>query len=278
VSRPPGANTFQQCCSGKVKVSRENKHRHRLIAELCDHSVVPKPILEVIALNVADARAAQDGGADRIELVADMAQGGLTPDIATFAAVRDAVDLPVRVMLRDASGYALSDATGLTAQAAALRKAGADQFVLGFLDSRGAVDAAALALVLEPIAGCRWTFHRALDHAADRSAAWRALRGLPGPDFVLTAGGPGTVADGIGTLTAEAAGIGAAGIGAAGTGPRLLAGGGLRAPQVAPLRAAGIDAFHTGSAVRPGGRWAEPVSADLVRAWREHVDQPVAAG
>jgi copper homeostasis protein len=268
VSRPPGANTFQQCCSGQVKVSRENKHRYLLIARLCDHSVVPKPILEVIALNAADARAAQDGGADRIELVADMAQGGLTPDIATFAAVRAAVDLPVRVMLRDISGYALSNATGLTAQAAALRRAGADQFVLGFLDSRGAVDAAALALVLGTIDGCPWTFHRALDHAADRSAAWRALDGLPGLDFVLTAGGPGPVADGIGTLATEAAG----------TGPRILAGGGLRAPHVAPLRAAGIDAFHTGSAVRPGGRWAEPVSADLVRAWREHVDQPVAAG
>jgi copper homeostasis protein len=230
--------------------------------------VVPKPILEVIALNAFDARAAQDGGADRIELVADMAQDGLTPGIATFAAVRAAVDLPVRVMLRDTSGYALSDATGLSAAAAELRHAGAGQFVLGFLDSRGAVDLAALAPVLDAIDGCPWTFHRALDHAADRPAAWRALHGLPGLDCVLTAGGPGTVADGLATLSTEAAG----------TGPRILAGGGLRPPHVAPLRAAGVDAFHTGGAVRPGGRWDAPVSADLVRAWREHVDQPVAAG
>lgn len=36
-------------------------------------------LLEVIALTVADAGAARDGGADRIEVVADMAADGLTP-------------------------------------------------------------------------------------------------------------------------------------------------------------------------------------------------------
>jgi len=224
---------------------------------------VPKPILEVIALTADDALAAQDGGADRIELVTDMAQDGLTPDVATFAAIRAAVDLPVRVMLRDTSGYALRNPTGLTAAATALRQAGADQFVLGFLDARGAVDVAALTVLIEAIEGSPWTFHRAFDHAADRRSAWRALHGLPGLDFVLTAGAPGTVADGIGTLAAEV-----------GSGPRILAGGGLRRSQVARLRAAGIDAFHTGSAIRPGGRWDAPVSADLVRAWRQHIDQP----
>jgi copper homeostasis protein len=234
---------------------------------LCDDAVVPKPILEVIALDVSDARAAQDGGADRIELVADMAQDGLTPDIATFAAIRAAVDLPVRVMLRADPGYALGDATGLAATASALRRAGADQFVLGFLDARGAVDVAALGAVLDAIGDCPWTFHRALDHAADRPAARRALGAFPRLDFVLTAGSPGTVADGLATLAAEA-----------GAGPRILAGGGLRPAHVAPLRAAGVDAFHTGSAVRPDARWDVPVSPGLVRAWRERLDRPVAAG
>jgi copper homeostasis protein len=228
---------------------------------LCDDAGVVRPILEVIALDAADARAAQDGGADRIELVSDMVSDGLTPDLPTFAAVRAAVDLPVRVMLRDRSGYALSDATGLSATAAALRQAGADQFVLGFLDPRGAVDVASVEAVLHAIAGCPWTFHRALDHSTDRTAARRALGGLPALDFVLTAGGPGSVADGIATLAAEVR-----------TGPRILAGGGLRPADVAPLRAAGVDAFHTGGGARRGGRWDEPVDPDLVRAWRTRLD------
>ena len=72
------------------------------IRGMCDDAAVPQSILEVIALDAADARAARDGGADRIELVADMRRQGLTPAVATFAAVRAAVGIPVRVMLRAA--------------------------------------------------------------------------------------------------------------------------------------------------------------------------------
>ncbi|PRY25649.1 copper homeostasis protein [Pseudosporangium ferrugineum] len=221
-----------------------------------DDAPVPISILEVIALTPADAVAAREGGADRVELVTDMRRQGLTPAIATYAAVREA-GLPVRVMLRGQDGYALGDAEGLVRAAAALREAGADEFVLGFLDAAGAVDLAAVEAVLTVIEGCRWTFHRAIDHAADRAAAWAALSGLPGLDCVLTAGGPDGVGAGLATLVAEA-----------GHRPRVLAGGGLRPGHVAPLLDAGVDAFHTGSAVRPGGRWDAPVDAALVRAWR----------
>jgi copper homeostasis protein len=227
---------------------------------VCDDAAVPESILEVIALNAVDARAARDGGADRVELVADMSRQGLTPALETFAEVRQVAGLSVRVMLRGCDGYALSDPAALTGTAAALRDAGAEEFVLGFLDAAGAVDVAAVEAVLEVIDGCRWTFHRALDHAADRAAAWAALRDLPGLDFVLTGGCPQGVGSGLRTLCAEA-----------GRHPRVLAGGGLRPHHVTALRAAGVDAFHTGSAVRPDGRWDLPVDAALVRAWRDLV-------
>lgn len=229
-----------------------------------------KPILEVIALDATDARAAQLGGADRLELVSDMTQAGLTPDPETFASVRAATGLPVRVMLRSHSGYALTDVTRLTAQAVTLRELGADEFVLGFLTPAGEIDLPAMQALLPALAGCRWTFHRALDHATDRAAAWQAISSLPGLDYVLTAGGPASVTEGLPTLTAEA--------GSGTRGPRILAGGGLRPAHVAPLRAAGIDAFHTGSAARPDGRWDRPVEASLVRAWRTLLDNPEQPG
>nr|MDT0525259.1 copper homeostasis protein CutC [Streptomyces sp. DSM 41633] len=59
-----------------------------------------RAVLEVIALDAEDAVAAQAGGADRLELVTDMAADGLTPSRETFAAIRSAVDIPLRVMLR----------------------------------------------------------------------------------------------------------------------------------------------------------------------------------
>jgi copper homeostasis protein len=38
-------------------------------------------LLEVIVLSVEDARAAEEGGADRLEVVRDIHLGGLTPPL-----------------------------------------------------------------------------------------------------------------------------------------------------------------------------------------------------
>src|SRR6266540_6120426 len=57
-------------------------------------------LLEVIALHPADAEAAQEGGADRLELCASMEADGLSPSVSTVSAIRRATDLPLRVMLR----------------------------------------------------------------------------------------------------------------------------------------------------------------------------------
>ncbi|WP_344504756.1 copper homeostasis protein CutC [Dactylosporangium maewongense] len=223
-----------------------------------------RPLLEVIALDAVDARLALEGGADRVELVSDMAADGLSPAPATVAAVRAAAGLPVRVMVRTAAGFAAGDLRSLRRTAKDLRAAGAAEFVLGFLTPDGAVDLPAVLEVLEVLDGAPWTFHRAIDHTADRHAAWAAITGLPGLDAVLTSGAPTGLPDGLATLLAEAP-----------TRPQVLAGGGLRHEHVAPLRAAGVTAFHSGSAVREGGTWTTPVDPVLVRDLRLTLDTPV---
>lgn len=219
-------------------------------------------MLEVIALGAADAEAAQAGGAHRVELVADMASDGLTPSASAFRDVRAATDLPIRVMLRDAEGFAPGDLAALRRDAVALRALGATEFVLGFLTGGGVVDEEACAAVLAELDGCRWTFHRALDNSVDPVASWSVVAGL-GCDTVLAAGSPTGVADGLSVLRDLASRQ-------AVTGVDLLVGGGLRQEQVAPLRAAGATGFHVGSAVRPGG-WGAPLSAAAVRTWADLV-------
>src|SRR3954471_5886873 len=130
-----------------------------------------RAVLEVIALGVEDAVAAQAGGANRLELVTDMAADGLTPSPTTVAGIRGAVDIPLRVMLRLTDGFAAGGAAGVdrvVRVAGELREAGAEEFVLGFLDADGGVDLPAVERVAGVLDGCRWTFHRAIDHAADR--------------------------------------------------------------------------------------------------------------
>ncbi|MET7936011.1 copper homeostasis protein CutC [Streptomyces sp. NPDC005322] len=240
-----------------------------------------RPILEVIALHPADAIAAQAGGADRLELVTDIAADGLTPSRDTFAAVRSAVDLPVRVMLRASDGFEAGDAAALDvlcAAAQSLHAEGADEFVVGFLTSDGGPDLAAvttLARVIgagEGVDESRWTFHRAIDHATDRDTLRKQLAALPGLDTYLTAGSARGVDDGLPTLAAEAARAGTPGYE-----PRLMAGGGLRLDHLPALRAAGIDAFHIGGAARPDG-WSGPVDAATVAQWRTALDAPVPVG
>lgn len=59
-----------------------------------------QPVLEVIAVNVEDAKAAEEGGADRIELVSAMSEGGLTPSYGFMEQVLSQVSIPVYVMIR----------------------------------------------------------------------------------------------------------------------------------------------------------------------------------
>jgi len=214
-----------------------------------------RAIFEVIATSAQDAVAAAAGGADRLELAGDMSADGLTPSVEEFARIRAAVHIPLRVMLRDGDGFVPRDLDGLCATAGQLRAEGAEEFVLGF----------------DAIPGCRWTFHRALDNAADRCAVRAAIDGLPGLDTVLTAGSSAGVASGLDVLANEVALSGKPGYQ-----PQILVGGGLKTHQVAGLRSLGVDGFHVGGMVRTGG-WDTPVDTGLVQQWRRLVDAEVGA-
>lgn len=230
-----------------------------------------RPIFEVIALGADDAVAAAAGGADRLELVTDMAADGLTPARRTFAAVRAAVRIPVRVMLRADAGFTAGgprELDALCVAAAGLRSEGAEEFVFGFLGADGGPDLPAVRTLVDAIGpGARWTFHRAVDHSADRAALRSALHGLPGLDTYLTAGSAAGVDAGLPVLLAE--------VGRYAAEPQLMVGGGLRTDHLPALLAGGLSAFHVGGAVRPAG-WSGPVDPASVRAWRDLLDAPVA--
>ncbi|NRQ34801.1 copper homeostasis protein CutC [Nonomuraea sp. NN258] len=221
-------------------------------------------LLEVIALNVRDAVAAEQGGADRLEVVADMAADGLTPAPETVAAIAAECPLPQMVMLRPAAGFTADPDVldRLRRDAKALAQAGAAGFVFGFLDDQGTVDLAATEALIHAVSPLPWTFHRAVDHAADVQASWRAVRLLPNLATVLTSGSPDGVGAGLPVLKARAE---------AGDGSIILAGGGLKPPHVPTLLDYGIRAFHVGSAVRES--WSDPVEARLVRQWRTMIER-----
>lgn len=231
-----------------------------------------RPLLEVIALGPGDVPGAVDGGADRLEVVADMDSDGLTPSLETVRDLKRACDLPLRVMLRANDGFSTSgsELARLRIAAYQLANAGADGFVLGFLGLNAEIDVEATLALADELDGRPWTFHRAIDHCLDLDEAWAVVPGLPGLDAVLTAGSARGVGSGLDELCTRATGSERAA-------SVIMAGGGLEPDHVPWLARAGVRQFHVGSRVRPGGSWKAYVDAALVRSWRILVDDAVAA-
>ena len=231
------------------------------------------PLLEVIALGPADATAAEEGGADRLEVVADIAADGLSPDPGTVARIRRATSLPLRVMLRAEDGFLTStgELDRLARLADHLREAGATGFVFGFLGPDAEIDIGATTRLAtcDAVADVSWTFHRAFDHALEARHAWADVRDLPGLDALLTAGSARGLAHGLDDVVVRAQDDSA-------FARVAMAGGGLRAEHVPWLVRAGIRRFHVGSGARPQGSWKAYADAGFVRSWRRLVDDAVA--
>lgn len=214
-------------------------------------------ILEVIVLDPADAAAAAEGGADRLELIGEPARGGMTPGPDLLRAVLDATPLPVRVMIRREDAFVLSGAGFDQLVEDVEHLPMATEFVLGSVTTEGMPDVA-LRPVVDAVAGRPWTFHRAIDEAPDLPAAIRQVLGLPGCDQVLTAASSAGVDEGLPRLLPLLADSELA--------PGVLVGGGVSTQNLAALLEAGAHGIHLGRVVRTDGSWDTPVSRDLVRA------------
>lgn len=147
--------------------------------------------LEVCVDSVASALAAKRGGADRLELCADLIIGGTTPSLALVRQVKAETGLPVRALLRPRFGdfcYDRYELAQMAETAAALVQAGADGIVTGVLTPEGELDVDALrpiyaaARAAAKAAGhpvvCVCTLHRAFDVCKDPFAALEAAKAL----------------------------------------------------------------------------------------------------
>jgi copper homeostasis protein len=225
--------------------------------------------LEVVVLQADDAQRAAEGGADRVELVGSMNEGGLSPEPALVAAVRRSTSVQLRVMLRLRGGFGTDggEATRLKGLASAYMDAGADGIVMGFLNGHSEIDLE-VCTELADAGGWRWTFHRAIDSALEIHKAWRDVRTLPGLDQVLTSGSARGLKFGLDDLVSRARSDRA-------VAALIMAGGGLAPEHVPWLAQAGIRAFHIGSPARPQRSYKAYVDPALVRSWRRLVDAEV---
>jgi copper homeostasis protein len=161
-------------------------------------------LLEVCVESVEDALAANAGGADRLELNAALALGGLTPSLGALAEVVRAVPLPVIAMARPRPGgfcYSEADFRTLRRDADFLLAHGAAGVAFGILHEDGRIDAARCREVVRQLGPREPVFHRAFDVTPDPLAALDQLIDL-GVRRVMTSGQEETAYNGASLIAA----------------------------------------------------------------------------
>ena len=196
-------------------------------------------LLEIAADGIGSALAAQFGGADRVELCADLAGGGVTPSRGIIAAARAGVTLPLHVLIRPRAGdfrYSQAEIRVMQYDIEECARLGCHGVVIGALDAAGDVDLTVCSSLIAAAGSMSITFHRAFDVVRDQPAALEALIGL-GCKRVLTSGGHSSASEGA-TAIAAVVRQSAGRIG-------VIAGAGVRPENVRQLVAAtGVREIH----------------------------------
>lgn len=161
-------------------------------------------LLEICAASLHSARAAQTGGAQRIELCQNLEQGGITPSYGLLRQVLRELTIPVFVLIRPRPGHFVYDAGELAIMRADIelcRQLGAAGVVLGVLTPAGRVDMNACRPLLAAAGPLPVTFHRAFDDCPNATQALEDVISL-GCARILTSGGAATAEAGTAQLAA----------------------------------------------------------------------------
>ena len=148
------------------------------------------PLIEGCVDSHASALAAVRGGADRLELCANLSIGGTTPSRALFRQVRQDFQVRINVLIRPRFGdflYNPAELEEMSEEIEAFRELGADGVVICILTPSGELNAEQMARLMEKARGIDVTLHRAFDMTHDPFAALETAVQL-GCTTILTSG------------------------------------------------------------------------------------------
>lgn len=197
------------------------------------------PLIEGCVDSYASCAAACRGGADRLELCANLIIGGTTPEQALYEKVRELTDTRIHVLIRPRYGDFLytEHEFGIILRSVELyRRLGAEGVVVGCLLPDGSLDTERMKALREAAGDMSMTLHRAFDMCADPYEALEQAKGL-GVQTILTSGQKADCTQGrelIGHLVRESAGQ-----------VDIMAGGGVDAAVIRQMvPATGASSYH----------------------------------
>ena len=196
-------------------------------------------LLECATDSVESALAAAKGGADRLELCANLIIGGTTPTLALYDEVRSHSDIPLFILIRPRFGdflYSDYEANVICREIEMFQKAGAEGVVIGSLNKDGSLNAEHMKRFIDSAKDMSITLHRAFDMCVDPFATLQEAKEL-GVNTILTSGQAPSSLEGIELyekLIEKANGE-----------ISILAGGGIKASTIEKLlEQTSLTAFH----------------------------------
>jgi copper homeostasis protein len=160
--------------------------------------------IEICVEGVDGLIAAQNAGADRVELCASLIEGGLTPSFGVVSTALSVATIPFHVIVRPRGGdflYSEAEHLSMLLDVSMLKDLGVKGVVIGCLTEDGKIDEARMAELVAAARPMSVTCHRAFDMTLDPVEALEALIRC-GIDRVLTSGQRSTGIEGIPVLKA----------------------------------------------------------------------------
>jgi copper homeostasis protein len=158
-----------------------------------------KYLIEIATSDFLTTRSAVEGGADRIELCANLAEGGTTPSYAHIKKCREAFEIALFPIIRPRGGdflYTKDEFEIMKNDIKLCKELGCEGIVIGLLNMDGTIDMTRTAELIELAYPLEVTFHRAFDRCKDPFVALEELIEI-GCQRILTSGQRPTVSEGV---------------------------------------------------------------------------------
>ncbi|MGD9931303.1 MAG: copper homeostasis protein CutC [Mangrovibacterium sp.] len=159
-------------------------------------------IKEACIENFAEALAAQQAGANRVELCENLQVGGTTPSFGTIKMCVEKLAIPAFVMIRPRGGnfvYSPDELEIMKSDIDICKQLGVPAVVFGLLTPTGEIDVKKTRELIERARPMQVTFHKAFDELTDPLAGMEILIRI-GADRILTSGTKATAEEGMDML------------------------------------------------------------------------------
>jgi len=155
--------------------------------------------IEIATSDFETTSSAVAGGADRIELCANLGEGGTTPSYGTIYQCRESFDVLIYPIVRPRGGdflYSNDEFEIILHDVKLCKQLGCDGIVVGLLNAGGGIDIKRTGALVDIAYPMGVTFHRAFDRCRDPFEALEQLVKL-GCERVLTSGQQPSAVDGV---------------------------------------------------------------------------------